>query len=128
MSNADRPLDWIDEQSRLIDQHNAKQAAAQATTSTSGDVTSLRSAIAYAEGSATSAERAAAQDEAAIAALQQGGTDGVAITSLQASMEQHITNAGHYRSAAADLTQQLAVTEAYEANQGAGTREFVTSE
>ena len=94
----------------------------------SAEITGLRSAIAYAEGSATAAERAATQDEMAIAGLQAGGTTGAAITSLEASMEGHTQNAAHYRAAAAELIQQLQVAEAYEANQGAGTREFVTAE
>lgn len=94
----------------------------------SAEITGLQSAIAYAEGSAAAAERAAAQDEMAIAGLQAGGTTGVAITSFQASMEGHTQNAAHYRAAAAELTRQLQVKEAYEANQGAGEKTFVTSE
>jgi hypothetical protein len=94
----------------------------------SAEITGLQSAIAYATGSAAAAERAAGQDEMAIANLQAGGTTGAAIASLQASMEGHTQNAAHYRAAAATLTQQLQVKEAYEANQGAGEKKFVTSE
>lgn len=93
-----------------------------------GEITGLQSAIAYAQGSAESAERAAAQDEAAIAALQAGGTSSPALTSLQSSIEQHHTNARHYRAAAEELNRQLQVREAYNANPGAGTKQFVTSE
>lgn len=94
----------------------------------SAEITGLQSAIAYANGSAAAAEQAATQDELAIAGLRAGGTTGTAITELQSSMEGHTKNAAHYRNAAAELTRQLQVKEAYEANQGAGTREFVKSE
>lgn len=94
----------------------------------SAEITGLQSAIAYATGSAAAAERAATQDEMAIASLQAGGTTGAAIASLQASMEGHTQIAAHYRAAAAELTRQLQVAEAYAANQGAGEKQFVTSE
>lgn len=120
------------EDAEIIQFADWQRPAADGTTekenTLSAEITGLRSAIAYAEGSATAAERAVTQDEMAIAGLQAGGTTGAAITSLQASMEGHTQNAAHYRAAAAELTQQLQVAEAYEANQGAGTREFVTSE
>jgi len=94
----------------------------------SAEITGLRSAIAFAEGSASAAVAAAAQVELAIAGLQAGGTSGPAIAALQSAMEGHNATAGYYREAAATLSKQLQIAEAYEANAGAGTREFVTSE
>jgi hypothetical protein len=109
-------------------QRSATSGSTEKENDMSAEITGLQSAIAYAEGSAAAAERAATQDEMAIASLQAGGTTGAAIASLQASMEGHTQNAAHYRAAAAELTQQLQVKEAYAANQGAGEKQFVTSE
>jgi len=103
-------------------------AASSRTVVSLSEVTGLQSAIAYAQGSAAAAERAAAQDEAAIAALQAGGTTGPAVTALQASMEQHQKNAMHYRTAEAELQRHIGVKEAYHANPDAGTKAFVTAE
>jgi hypothetical protein len=92
------------------------------------EITGLRSAIAFAEGSATSADQAITQTEMAIANLQAGGTSGAAITELQQAMENLRATAAQFRAAASTLSAHLGVTEQYEANQGAGSREFVTSE
>lgn len=94
----------------------------------SAEITGLRSAIAFAEGSSTSATEAVTQTELAIANLQAGGTSGDAITALQQAMDQLTAAATAFQSAQQTLTQQLQVTEAYAANQGAGSREFVKSE
>lgn len=94
----------------------------------SAEISGLRSAITFAEGSAKAAEAAAAQDEVAIAGLQAGGTTGSAITALHAAAEGHRVVAGYYNTAAVELRQHLQVAEAYETNQGAGSREFVKSE
>lgn len=93
----------------------------------SAEITGLRSAITYTSGGAAAATQAAGQDELAIAGLHAGGTTGAAIAHLTAAMEGHHLNVGHYNAARNDLTRQLVVTEAYESNQGAGTREFVTN-
>lgn len=94
----------------------------------SAEITGLQSAIAFAEGSAASADQAAAQVEIAISSLEGGGTSGASIVALRNAMEAHQATATHYRSAAAELISHLQVTEAYVANQGAGSREFVKAE
>lgn len=94
----------------------------------SAEITGLQSAIAFAEGSAASANQAAAQVELAISSLEGGGTSGAAIVALRNAVEAHVATATHYRTAAAELTSHLQVTEAYLANQGAGSREFVKAE
>jgi hypothetical protein len=97
-------------------------------TDLSAEITGLQSAIAFATGSAAAADQAIAQTEMAIANLQAGGTSGDAITQLQQAMENLAATAATFRAAETTLQQQLQVREAYEANQGAGHREFVTSE
>lgn len=109
-------------------QNKASAGPAPKESNMSAEITGLQSAIAFAQGSATAADQSIVQTEMAIANLQAGGTSGDAITQLQQAMENLGAVAATFRAAEATLSSQLAVTEAYAANQGAGSREFVTSE
>jgi hypothetical protein len=109
-------------------QNKASAGPAPKESNMSAEITGIQSAIAFAQGSATAADQSIVQTEMAIANLQAGGTSGDAITQLQQAMENLGAVAATFRAAEATLSSQLAVTEAYAANQGAGSREFVTSE
>lgn len=114
---------------QFADWQRSDGAAANTTEETPmSEVAGLRSAIAFAAGSAASARQAVTQTEAAVSALMSGGTSGPALSGLQQAMENLTTTASSFDVAAAELRNHLQVAEAYEANQGAGNREFVTSD
>jgi hypothetical protein len=94
----------------------------------SGDVTGLDTAIRFYGGVAASAQAGVAETEAAIAALQTGGVTGEGITELQQAMESLGRAAPAFTAARNTLQQHTQVGDSYNANPGAGTREFVTGE
>jgi hypothetical protein len=93
----------------------------------SAEITGLRSAIQFCEGAAAAADQNVTQTEMANAGLQAGGTYGAAVTHAQVGMEALTDASVHCRNAARTFRAQLTVTESYEANRGAGSREFVTN-
>jgi len=94
----------------------------------SGEVTGLDSAITFYGGVASSAQSGVASTEAAIAALHAGGVTGEGITELQQAMEALGRATPAFTAARNTLQQHTQVGDAYSANPGAGTREFVTGE
>lgn len=91
------------------------------------EITGLRSAIQFCEQAAAAADQNVTQTEMANAGLQSGGTHGAAVTHALTGMEALTDAAAHYRNAAQIFRSHLNITESYEANNGAGSREFVTN-
>lgn len=108
--------------------NEALNAPAGGASSPSGEVTGLESAIRFYGGVAASAQAGVAETEAAIAALQTGGVTGEGITELQQAMEALGRATPAFTAARNTLQQHTQVGDAYNANPGAGTREFVTGE
>lgn len=92
------------------------------------EVTGLASALAHAQQMRRAYEDSVTDAERYVAGLESGGVSGEALTSVQQAMEAQQAAAAAWAQAEATLTRHMAVREAYEANQGAGSREFVTSE
>lgn len=92
------------------------------------ETTGLASAIAHAGQMRQANESAISGAEAYAASLQAGGVSGTAVEAVAHAMEAQQQAAAAWAQAESELTRHEQVREAYEANQGAGTREFVTNE
>ncbi|MFC7331498.1 hypothetical protein [Marinactinospora rubrisoli] len=92
------------------------------------ETTGLASAIAWANGMSSSLNSAVTSVEQSSAALTSGGVTGEALALCAQGQEALSQAAGVFDQLAAELTSHLQVREAYAANQGAGEKDFVTSE
>jgi hypothetical protein len=97
------------------------------TTIPTGEVAGLSDAIRFSDASAQAFRAQAIATEQTVAALAAGGVTGPAAASFAAAMEKSEAAAMDMDAATAELKSHLAVQEAYNANKGAGTREFVTA-
>lgn len=92
------------------------------------EVTGLGSAIAYAGGQAESAQQAVTSWEQFISSLNHGEVSGEAVAAAQRAMEAQQMAAQAAQAAHDTLSSHTQVTEAYQSTDGAGSREFVTTE
>jgi hypothetical protein len=92
------------------------------------EVTGLASALAHAAAMRQAYEDSTADSEQYAASLAAGGVTGEALAAVQQAMEAQQAAAAAWGQAEATLSRHMAVKEAYDANQDAGTREFVTAE
>jgi hypothetical protein len=99
------------------------------TSAPAPEATGLTSAIAYASQMAATFGNNAASTEQWIASLQgQGGVTGPAIAAAHQAVEKQQECAAAWQACAAALGGHTQVKEAYQANPGAGNREFVTND
>jgi hypothetical protein len=120
----------VGEDAEVIQFADWQRPAANTTTEVqpvTAEITGLRSAIQFCEKSAAAADENVTQTEMANAGLQAGGTYGAAITHAQVGMEALTDGGAHFRTAAQIFRRHLTIAEQYEANKGAGSREFVTN-
>ncbi|MCP2340189.1 hypothetical protein [Actinomadura rupiterrae] len=106
----------------------ASAAATVTEESMSAESQTLSQAIAFTNGMATSASAAFSNTELSLTGLRTGGVSGEALNALEQAMEAMQQAQAAYQRANAVLINHLAVREAYEANQGAGSREYVTQD
>lgn len=92
------------------------------------EVTGLASALAHATAMRQAYEESTASAEQYLAGLENGGVSGEALAAVQQAMEAQQAAAASWAQAEATLQRHMAVKEAYDANRGAGSREFVTAE
>lgn len=90
------------------------------------EVVGLDQAISYCEASAVAHREQIVVIERTMAALDAGDVSGPAAGFLATAMDANATCQSAMESAAAELKRQKTIQEAYDAVQGAGTREFVT--
>lgn len=101
------------------------QEGTTAMTATATEVVGLDSAIRFCEDSARAYRAQVQAIEHTQAAIAAGGVSGPAAAAFAAAMEQSNSAAQSMETAAAEFKAHKAVQEAYNANTGAGTREFV---
>lgn len=94
----------------------------------SGETTNLTAALAFADGMSKSCGDGATSTETSIAALQAGDVSGPVIGHFTRGQELLTQARAEFSAGHADLTSQMAVKDAYAANQGAGSKEFVTQD
>jgi hypothetical protein len=92
-----------------------------------GEVTGLSDTIKFCEGSSEAFRAQIHATELTVAAAAAGGVTGPGAAKLAHAMELCTAAAAAYDEAAAEFKAHTAVQEAYDANPGAGTREFVTA-
>jgi len=92
------------------------------------EVTGLVSALAHAQQMRKAFEESTAGAEQYLAGLEAGGVKGPALEAVQQAMEAQQAAAAAWGQAEATLSRHMQVKEAYDANQDAGHREFVTAE
>lgn len=92
------------------------------------EVTGLATAINYAGAQQQANEAAVSQWEQFLASLQAGEVSGEPIAAAQRAMEAHQAAAAAAAEAQGALLRHQQVKEAYDANQDAGSKRFVTSE
>lgn len=92
------------------------------------EVTGLGSALAHAQEMRRAHEESIAGAEQYLAGLEAGGVSGEAVAAVRQAMEAQQQAAAAWATAEQALSRQVTVREAYAANPGAGTREFVTSD
>lgn len=115
---------------RLINEHVAKQHPSQEgipTMTATSEVVGLTDIIRFCDDSAGAYRAQAHATERAAAAAAAGGVTGPAAAKLAHAMELANAAATAMDEAAAEFKPHLGIQEQYNANQGAGTREFVTS-
>lgn len=117
-----------DRNSRLNDEHTASRNTTQegtTMTATTTEVVGLDSAIRFCEDSARAYRAQMQAIEQTQAALAAGDVTGPAAETFSQAMEQSEAAASSMDAAAAELLRHKQVQEAYLANQGAGTRDFI---
>ena len=92
------------------------------------EVTGLASALAHATEMRKAHEESTAGAEQYAASLAAGGVTGEALAAVQQAMEAQQQAAAAWGQAEATLSRHMQVKEAYDANQDAGSKEFVTAE
>ncbi|MFC5186994.1 hypothetical protein [Actinomadura harenae] len=96
--------------------------------SLSAESQTLNAAITFTNGMANSAGAALNNTELSLTGLRAGGVTGDALAALELAMEAMQQAQAAYQRANTVLVGHLSVREAYEANQGAGNREYVTQD
>lgn len=96
-------------------------------TATTTEVVGLSDTIRFCEDSAAAYRAQAQATERTQAAIEAGGVTGTASQMFASAMENCNAAASAMDEAAAEFKQHLGVQEQYNANPGAGTREFVTA-
>lgn len=92
------------------------------------EVTGLASALAHSAEMRRAYEESTAGAEQYAASLAAGGVTGEALAAVQQAMEAQQQAAAAWGQAESTLGRHMQVREAYDANQDAGSREFVTAE
>jgi hypothetical protein len=92
------------------------------------EATGLTSAISYADAQRQAAEGNVMEVESWIASLEAHEVTGEAVAAARQAMEQYQAAGASLARAKSALDRHMQVKEAYDANQDAGSREFVTSE
>jgi hypothetical protein len=95
------------------------------TMPTDTEVTSLNKAIQYSESTAHVAREMVNSIDFTVASLAAGGVTGVAVAEFTAAKEGFGSIAAAFERAAKEFKDQLAIQEAYNANPGAGSKEFI---
>jgi hypothetical protein len=109
--------------------HTAASGAPQAGSAPgSGEVHGLTSALTYTQAMADTMSDGVTSLEAALSALTAAGVTGAVVIFLVRGQENLLTAADSFQAAHSELAGHLIITDAYHANPGAGTREFVTSD
>lgn len=93
----------------------------------SAEIADLRAAINFTAESATRAVEGVNNIELALTGLRAGGTTGVAVTELQKAAECLTAAAACFKASNAELRRHLSVADQYQANQGAGEKEFLVN-
>jgi crotonobetainyl-CoA:carnitine CoA-transferase CaiB-like acyl-CoA transferase len=88
----------------------------------------LAAALAYTHDMATQSEAGIASTETSITGMTAGGVTGDVITAMHAAQEALAQAAVQFHRAHAELVNHIAVKEAYDANEGAGEKHYVTTE
>jgi hypothetical protein len=107
---------------------NRPATTTQEDPSMSAESHNLAAALAYTNDMATQSDAAIASTETSIAGMTAGGVTGEAITAMHAAQEALAQAAAQFRNAHAELERHISIKEAYNANQGAGEKQYVTSE
>jgi hypothetical protein len=89
------------------------------------EVVSLNKAIHYSESTARVAKEMVNSIDFTVASLAAGGVTGVAVAEFTSAKEGFGTVAAAFERAAMEFKAQLAIQEAYDANPGAGSKEFI---
>ena len=97
------------------------------TMPTDTEVTSLNKAINYSESTARVAAEMVNSIDFTESSLAAGGVTGIAVEAFASAKEKFGGIAADMERAAAEFKAQLAIQEAYNANPGAGSREFIMS-
>lgn len=116
---------------RTSDEHTANRTTTQegtpTMTATTTEVVGLSQTIRFCEDSAAAFRAQAQATEQTAAAVAAGDVSGPAAAKLAHAMELSLAAAAAMDEAAAEFRPQLGIQEQYNANPGAGTREFVTA-
>lgn len=97
------------------------------TMPTGTEVTSLNKAIDYSESTAHVALEMVNSIDFTIASLAAGGVTGIAIAEFTSAKDSFRSVAAAFERAAVEFKAQKAIQEAYNANPGAGSKEFIMS-
>jgi hypothetical protein len=97
-------------------------------TTTTGEITGLRTAIIWARDTEKYVDAAIVQTENARAQLEAGDVGSGLTSQFSVAMDQLTTAKGTFKSIGDELQHMLAVAEAYAANPDAGDKQFVTHE
>lgn len=108
-----------------LDWHRANQPTKETPMS---ETHSLAAALVYTSSMAAKCGAGASGVETTVSSLQRGGVSGATLAALGQAQEALAQAAAAFGSAHSELLRHIAVKEAYAANQGAGTRAFVTSD
>jgi hypothetical protein len=111
----------------LTASRNTTQEGPTTMTATTTEVTGLSQTIRFCEDSAAAFRAQAQATEQTVAAVAAGDVSGPAAAKLSHAMELSLAAAEAMDEAAAEFRPQLSIQEQYNANPGAGTREFVTA-
>jgi Ftsk gamma domain len=112
-----RPVAWQTQPATTVQEDTAMSEAA-----------SLNQALTYTSQAANGASAGAAGAETAIAGMGAGGVTGPAIAEVTAAQEALNLAAQHFNNAHQILINHIQVQDAYNANQDAGTRAYVTQD
>jgi hypothetical protein len=93
-----------------------------------GETTNLSAALTFTSGMASECHQGASSTETSAGGMTAGGVSGPVLTHLSSAQEHLSMAAIEFDAAHADLVNQIAVREAYNANQGAGDKQFVTAD
>jgi hypothetical protein len=113
---------------RMVGRSSATSTSSASAAPSSAEAASLNQVLAYTQQAANGATAAAVGVETAIAGMSAGGVTGPALTELASAQEALNLAAQHFTNAHNTLINHIQVQEAYNANQDAGTRAYVTGD